>query len=71
MFRTNQRSDNAELMQEIIATVKTGRVIYAVRDTHIDDKEIHQGDIMGIGDHGLLSVGSDVTDVAASCVDDG
>lgn len=62
--------DNAELMQEIIATVKTGQVTYAVRDTHIDDKEIHQGDIMGIGDHGLLSVGSDVTDVAASCVDE-
>ena len=35
---------------------------YAVRDTHIDDKEIHQGDIMGIGDAGILSVGQDIAE---------
>ncbi|MDD3277464.1 MAG: DAK2 domain-containing protein [Lachnospiraceae bacterium] len=62
--------DNAALMQEIITTVQTAEVTYAVRDTHIDDKEIHQGDIMGIGDHGLLSVGKDVTEVASCCVDE-
>ena len=38
--------------------VKTGQVTYAVRDTHIDDKEIHEGDIMGIGDAGILAVGT-------------
>ena len=32
---------------------------YAVRDTHIDDKEIHEGDFMGIGDSGMLAVGTD------------
>ena len=31
-----------------------------MRDTHIDDKEIHEGDIMGIGDKGILAVGQDV-----------
>ena len=40
--------------------VKTGQVTYAVRDTHIDDKEIHEGDIMGIGDRGILAVGQSV-----------
>ena len=40
--------------------VKTGQVTYAVRDTHIDDKEIHEGDIMGIGDSGILAVGQSV-----------
>ena len=39
--------------------MKTGQVTYAVRDTRIDDKEIHEGDIMGIGDHGILAVGKD------------
>ena len=34
--------------------VKTGQVTYAVRDTRLDEKEIHEGDIMGIGDHGIL-----------------
>jgi dihydroxyacetone kinase-like predicted kinase len=30
----------------------------------IDDKEIHQGDFMGIGDKGILSVGTDLQAVA-------
>ena len=47
---------NAEVMQEEIQNVKTGQVTYAVRDTKIDDKEIHEGDIMGIGDAGILAV---------------
>jgi hypothetical protein len=51
---------NEEMMLEEIKNVKTGQVTYAVRDTHIDDKEIHEGDIMGIGDNGILSVGQSV-----------
>lgn len=55
---------NEETMLEEIKNVKSGQVTYAVRDTRIDDKEIHEGDIMGIGDHGIISVGSDVEDAA-------
>lgn len=55
---------NEEAMLEEIGNVKTGQVTYAVRDTHIDDKEIHEGDIMGIGDKGILAVGNDVEDTA-------
>lgn len=51
---------NLEAMIEEIGNVKTGQVTYAVRDTHIDDKEIHEGDIMGIGDSGILAVGQSV-----------
>ena len=50
-------------MMEEIQHVKTGEVTYAVRDTHIDDKEIHEGDFMGIGDHSILSVGKNLSDV--------
>lgn len=60
--------ENAEEMSEVIRAVKTGQVTYAVRDTRIDDKEIHQGDIMGIGDHGILAVGQDVISVAMETV---
>ena len=56
--------DNEAAMIEEIKRVKTGQITYAGRDTHIDDKEIHQGDIMGIGDHGMLSVGQNVAEVA-------
>ena len=52
--------DNAERMGEEIQLVKTGQVTYAVRDTVIDDKEIKQDDYMGIGDKGILSVGTDM-----------
>ena len=45
---------------EEIQLVKTGQVTYAVRDTVIDDKEIKQDDYMGIGDKGILSVGTDM-----------
>ena len=51
---------NIEALEEAIKNVKTGQVTYAVRDTHIDDKEIHEGDIMGIGDRGILAVGQSV-----------
>ena len=51
---------NLETMEEGIKNVKTGQVTYAVRDTHFDDKTIHEGDIMGIGDQGILSVGQSV-----------
>ena len=51
---------NLEAMIEGIGNVKTGQVTYAVRDTKIDDKEIHEGDIMGIGDSGILAVGQSV-----------
>ncbi|MBQ7943186.1 MAG: DAK2 domain-containing protein, partial [Lachnospiraceae bacterium] len=52
--------DNMATMIEEAGNVATGQVTYAVRDTVIDDKEIHQGDFMGIGDSGILAVGTDV-----------
>ncbi len=52
--------ENEEAMTESVTTVKTGQVTYAVRDTKIDDKEIHEGNIMGIGDSGILAVGEEI-----------
>ena len=52
--------ENEEMMLEEIKRVKTGQVTYAVRDTSIDGKEIHMDDIMGIGDAGILSVGTEI-----------
>jgi len=51
--------ENSDHMNSEIELIKTGQVTYAVRDTEIDDKEIHQGDYMGIGDKTILSVGTD------------
>ena len=52
--------ENRTRMMEEIRNVKTGQITYAVRDTKIDEKEIHQGDYMGIGDSGILSVGKEI-----------
>ncbi len=63
-------SENETVMCEEIKRVKTGEVTYAVRDTQIDDKEIKQGDYMGIGDAGILAVGPQMNDVIFSMVDE-
>ena len=63
-------SENEAVMCEEIKRVKTGEVTYAVRDTQIDDKEIKQGDYMGIGDAGILAVGPQMKDVIFSMVDE-
>ena len=52
--------DNKESMIESMSGVATGEITYAVRDTVIDDHEIKEGNIMGIGDDGILAVGEDL-----------
>lgn len=61
--------ENEAAMVEEIQHVKTGQITYAVRDTHIDDKEIKEGNIMGIGDHAILAVGEKLEAVANETVD--
>ena len=60
--------ENKENMIREIGNVKTGQVTYAVRDTVIDDKEIKKDDFMGIGDKGILSVGTDMKTVTLDMV---
>ncbi len=60
--------ENEAVMKEEVQHVATGQVTYAVRDTMIDDKEIHQGDFMGIGDKGILAVGTDLQEVAFNMI---
>ncbi len=60
--------ENEEQMGSELGNVKTGQVTYAVRDTEIDDKKIAQGDYMGIGDKGILSVGKEMKDVTLEMI---
>ena len=48
--------ENTEKMTDALQYTKSGEVTYAVRDTAIDGKSISQGNIMGIGDEGIISV---------------
>lgn len=60
--------ENEAAMIEEIANVSTGQVTYAVRDTSIDGKDIKQGDFMGIGDKGILSVGIAISEVTMQMI---
>ena len=62
--------ENEAVMLEEIKKVKTGQVTYAVRDTEIDDKVIHEGDYMGIGDAGILAVGKVQEEVTLAMVEE-
>ena len=74
-FMPNINSEeNLENMKEEINNVKSLQVTYAVRTTSIDDFEIEEGDIMAIGDSGIVSVGKSIDetllDGLAKLIDD-
>ena len=60
--------ENLAMMTDEMQNVKTAQITYAVRNTTIDDKEISQGDIMGLGDDGLLAVGKTIADTTAETI---
>jgi DAK2 domain fusion protein YloV len=64
----SEDENEANMLREI-GSVKTGQVTYAIRDTQIDEIEIHQGDYMGLGDKGILSAGQDREKVVLELVD--
>lgn len=67
---TRDAQENEAAMAESIDTVATGQLTYAVRDTSIDGKEIKDGDIMGLGDAGLLAVGKDIDETLLEMLDE-
>lgn len=54
--------ENKEMMTEVIASVKSGSVTYAVRSTNIDGLELHEGEIIGLDDHSILTKGTNIED---------
>ncbi len=48
--------ENLENMTAEMERVKTAQITYAVRTTNIDGMDIEKGDIMAIGDNGMLAV---------------
>jgi dihydroxyacetone kinase-like predicted kinase len=55
--------ENAAAMEEAAQRVRTGTVTYAVRDTDIDDLHINEGDIIGLYNGAIHTVGNNVHDV--------
>ena len=61
--------ENKENMLSGIQMVKSAEVTYAVRDTVLDDIEIHKDDIMCIGDSGILAVGGNKDETALAALE--
>lgn len=61
-------TENVDNMEREIGSVKTAQITYAVRTTNIDGMDIEQGDIMGLGDHGMLAVGKSVEGTAMAAL---
>ncbi len=55
--------ENAARMEEAAQRVRTGTVTYAVRDTEYEDLHIKEGDIIGLYNGKIHTVGSSVHDV--------
>ena len=49
--------------------IVSGAVTYAVRKTHVDDKEIDEGDILGIMDNKIVETGHSVDGTTVALID--
>lgn len=61
--------ENYEEMLEAITHVRTGQITYAVRDTSFNEMTINEGDIIGIGEKEIKSVGQDMMTVSLELLD--
>lgn len=61
--------ENEERMTNSLSEIKSGEITYSIRDTSIDGVKISEGDIMGIGDSGILSVSSTILDTLTAMLE--
>lgn len=60
--------DNLSSMSEALKNVKTGLITFAVRDTVFEEKEIKEGDILGLLENKIALVGQDCEAVALELI---
>lgn len=59
----NDVDSNEESFKDLMESVKTGSITYAVRDTEIDGIDIKEGNILGLIENKIKEVGSDKFEV--------
>lgn len=62
-------TENEANMMEVLSSVKSGQVTYAVRDTVINDVEVREGNIIGIAEGKLLAAGDKVDEITTNLVE--
>lgn len=61
--------ENIEAMNEAIKDVKSASITYAVRDTEMDGVKIKEGNILGLVEGKINTVGEDIYDVTEEVID--
>lgn len=61
--------ENKSNMLDAMASVRSGSVTYAVRTTNVDGIDVKVGDIMGLDEHSVLTLGKNVIDTTVELVD--
>nr|WP_152668159.1 DAK2 domain-containing protein [Clostridium cylindrosporum] len=61
--------ENISEMNEVIGSVKTGQITYAVRDTVFNDVEVKEGNYIGISAGNLINSGESLKETAKNLVD--
>ena len=56
-------------MKDAIANVKTGQITYAIKDTTVDGREIHEGDYMGLFEKDIVITSTDKLEAAKQLID--
>ncbi len=60
---------NTEAMKEMMATVKSGQVTFAARDSSVNGFEIHEGDVMGMLGSDINNIGGDLNSVTEELIE--
>ena len=60
--------ENVEAMSEALTQIRSIEITHAVRDTSIEDKEIKEGQILGIVDGKIKAVGDDMTQLVSEAL---
>lgn len=65
---TASAKENEESMTDVLGDVQTAQITYSVRDTVFNDKEIKEGDILGVANGDISAVGNDINDIAIETI---
>ena len=60
--------ENEEEMENAVASVVSGAVTYAIRDTSYNGNQIHEGDIIGLMDNQIVSVQTSISDTVQDLI---
>lgn len=72
MIEFNEGADaeeNLEGMTDILSEVQTAQITYSVRDTVFNDREIKEGDILGVANGDITAVGNDINEIALETIE--